>query len=274
MPVDLNAIDYSALDRLDVTAYLFHPRPDYEKASAGDQVLIPVGKGVAVGAKLHLSAQAGPNILFFHGNGEIASDYDDFAEIYSKLGMNFIPVDYRGYGKSSGNPTITGMMRDSHAVYGYVRTLLRERKYSGPFIAMGRSLGSASALELLAAYGDKIDGVVIESGFARTQTLFDLLGLDMKAFGLTEEDGFRNLDKIMTFGKPTLIIHAEQDHILPFSEGEALFEASPAAEKTFLKIPGANHNDILMRGLREYMKAVKELTEKALRSRDGAQRSK
>ena len=130
---------------------------------------------------------------------------------------------------------------------------------------MGRSLGSASALELLSAHVDRIKGVIIESGFAYSDTLAGILGLSMQAMGLTEEDGFRNIDKIRTFGGPTLIIHAEYDHILPFPDGQALFDASPAPDKKLLKIQGANHNDIFLKGLREYMDAVKELTEKATR---------
>jgi hypothetical protein len=74
--------------------------------------------------------------------------------------------------------------------------------------------------------------------------------------GFTEETGFRNLDKIRYWKKPLLIIHAEFDHIIPFAEGRALYEASQSPEKTFLKVAGANHNDILAVGFADYMKAV------------------
>ena len=259
--IDLSKIDYSALDRLDVAAYLFYPRPDYGPASI-EEILIPVEEGVQIGARFHTREKSAPTLLFFHGNGEIVADYDELAEVFIGAGVNFLPVDYRGYGKSSGSPSITSMMRDCHQIYGFIRRWLNEKGVSGPFIVMGRSLGSASALELLAAYGDKIDAVVIESGFAYSQTLLNLLGVELKSLGLSEEDGFRNLDKIRTFGKPTLIIHAEYDHILPFTEGQALFEASPADGKSLLKIPGANHNDIFARGLKEYVAALKELVER------------
>ena len=65
------------------------------------------------------------------------------------------------------------------------------------------------------------------------------------------------------FDKPTLIIHAEHDHIIPISEGEALHNASQAIDKMILKIPNANHNDIFARGLSEYMASVKKLAIKA-----------
>ena len=268
--IDLSKIDYSHLDRPEFLAFLFHPRPEFDvprsRTARKEDILISVEKNIVVGARFHLAGERGPNILFFHGNGEIAADYDDLADIYTRLGINFYPVDYRGYGRSTGTPTITDMMRDCHVVFNYWKDWLKERNYKGPLIVMGRSLGSASALELIAAQGDVISGIVIESGFAYSEALIRILGFNMEDLGLTEEDGFRNVDKIRTFGKPTLIIHAELDRILPFKEGLALYEASPAQDKKLLKIPGANHNDIFMKGLRNYMDAVRELGEKAARA--------
>ena len=89
-----------------------------------------------------------------------------------------------------------------------------------------------------------------------------LLGINMEAMGLREEDGFQNSNKIAKFTNPTLIIHGEHDQLLPLSEGTALYEASPAEDKRLLVIKGATHNDIFMRGMKEYLEAVKELAEK------------
>jgi hypothetical protein len=70
------------------------------------------------------------------------------------------------------------------------------------------------------------------------------------------------VDKIKAFTKPTVIIHAEFDHIIPFSDGQALFEASGAKDKVLVTVPGANHNDIFMRGLDRYLEAIAGLAEK------------
>ena len=189
------------------------------------------------------------------------ADYDDFGRMMNQLGINFLAVDYRGYGRSSGQPTVTAMMRDCHLVFDYVKKWLHKNDYPVPLVLMGRSLGSASVLELAMHYAADIDGLIVESGFAYAGPLLELLGIAIDDIGFEEAKGFRNIDKIHTFRKPTLIIHAENDHIIPFSDGEALFEACPAAHKTFLKISGANHNDILMLGLKDYLAAVKKLTE-------------
>jgi fermentation-respiration switch protein FrsA (DUF1100 family) len=262
--IDISTIDYSKFDRPEILRMLFHPRPERaisEGGKKGKDFLIPVETDVVVGGRLHVSGKSKSNILFFHGNGEIVADYNDLGELYIREGLNFLPVDYRGYGRSTGTPTITNMMRDAHVIYDYIVRWLSDNGYGGPLIVMGRSLGSASALELAAHYNSQINGLAIESGFAYASPLLELLGINIVALGLREEEGFSNLEKIERFVKPTLIIHAELDHIIPLSEGQALYEASPAGTKRFLKIRGANHNDIFLRGMGEYLEALKELSE-------------
>jgi fermentation-respiration switch protein FrsA (DUF1100 family) len=262
--IDLAQIDYGTLDRPEILMFLFHPRREESeepgRTSATD-MLITVAEEVMIGARFHMISSTAANLLFFHGNGEIVSDYDDLGPIYNSMDINFLPVDYRGYGRSTGEPTVTGMMRDCHVLYKTIRHWLTDNGYSGPFIVMGRSLGSASVIELAAHYQSEIDGLIVESGFAYAEPLLRLLGIDARSLGFREEAGFRNVDKIATYAKPTLIIHAEYDHIIPFSDGQALYEACSAPQKTLVKIPGANHNDIFVRGFGQYMGAIKEFTE-------------
>ena len=260
--IDISKIDYSQLDRPEILMYLFHPRPEFGKSiSASDDgnVMIPVAAEIAIGARFHMADTSAANILFFHGNGEIVADYDEFGQMMNKLGINFWAVDYRGYGRSTGQPTVSAMMRDCHVIFDYVTRWLKENAYRGSLFLMGRSLGSASVLELAAHYDRQIQGLIVESGFAYAGPLLQLLGIDITALGFEEAKGFRNIDKIASFKKPTLIIHAEQDHIIPFSDGQALFDACGASHKSLLKIPGANHNNIFMYGLNNYMTAVQKL---------------
>jgi uncharacterized protein len=263
--LDRNAVDYSPLDVPEVLLRLFHPRPEFSPGDAHPEardLLIPVAEDVVVGARFHPAAATAPTILFFHGNGEIVADYDELAPFYSRQGVNFFPVDYRGYGRSTGAPTVSAMMRDCHTVLAFARQWLPERGYRGPLIIMGRSLGSASALELAAAYPAEIKALIVESGFAYAGPLLELLGVNLAAIGFQEMAGFRNVDKIRAYPGPTLIIHAEHDHIIPLSDGQALYDSSAAVHKTLLKIPHANHNDILLQGFGEYMAAIKELAGK------------
>jgi uncharacterized protein len=263
--IDLSQIDYTTLDRPEILTFLFHPRQEWagsQGPGTATDMLIPVAEDVEIGARFHVVTNTAANLLFFHGNGEIVSDYDDLGPVYNQMDINFLPVDYRGYGRSTGKPTVTDMMRDCHVIYKFVRRWLTDNGCSGPFIVMGRSLGSASVIELAAQYRDKIDGLIVESGFAFAEPLLRLLGIDTQRLGFEEESGFRNVDKIRKYDRPTLIIHAEYDHIIPFSDGLALHEACNAPEKRLVKIPGANHNDIFVRGFVQYMAAIKDFVEK------------
>lgn len=151
------------------------------------------------------------------------------------------------------------MMRDCHLIFDFAVQWLDRHNFIGPLVVMGRSLGSASALELAACYPGRIAGLIIESGFAYASPLLALLGIDAATIGFREEIGFRNVDKIAAYDGPTLVIHAEYDHIIAFSEGQSLFDASTSANKKLLQIPGANHNDIQYRGFEAYMHSVKDL---------------
>jgi fermentation-respiration switch protein FrsA (DUF1100 family) len=259
--------DYSILDRPEILMFLFHPRPESNRLagiSAAQDMLITVEPGVDVGARFHMAAKTGVNILFFHGNGEIVSDYDELGPVFNQMDINFLAIDYRGYGRSTGQPTVSAMMKDCHVIFSFIKEWLTTNNYAGPLVVMGRSLGSASALELVQHYKNEIDGLIIESGFAHVTPLLKLLGIDTETLGFKEETGFGNIDKIRDFDKPTLIIHAELDHIIAYSEGESLYNACAAPNKALLKISGANHNDIFMRGFTEYMAGVKALATKLM----------
>ena len=249
---------YAALDQPLVLQFLFHPRRDYPGTTAPDREhLIPVDQDIDVGAAFHLADPLFPNILFFHGNGEIVSDYDDLGPVFNRLGFNFIVADYRGYGKSSGTPTVTTMLLDCHTVLDYVVNELKNRKFSGALSVMGRSLGSASALELAAGRQDQIDRLVIESGFAHAAPLLKTLGIDPDMIGFQEAQGFGNADKIKQWTKPLLVIHAQYDHIIDYSQGETLYNLCPCADKHLEMIPDANHNDIFIKGFDQYMNSLK-----------------
>jgi len=253
-----NAGQYTHLDKPAILTRLFHPRPDFGESRSGEDVNIPVADGVHVGARFHRAGRDAPTLLFFHGNGEIVADYDELAPYINQLGAHFLPVDYRGYGRSSGTPTVSAMMQDCHRIYDFIQSWLAERGEQGPLVVMGRSLGSAPALEVARSALDEIGGLVIESGFAHLVPLLDLIGVDVAMLNITEASGVQNLEAMAAVTCPTLVIHAELDHIIPYAEGETLFAACPATDKRLVRIAGANHNDILARGLRAYLSALED----------------
>jgi hypothetical protein len=266
--IDSETIRHPAFDRPEICSRLFYPRREtgpFHIGAGFRRLSIPVERDVVVGGRFHEAGKEAPTLLFFHGNGEIAADYDDLAAVYRGMGINFLPVDYRGYGLSTGMPSVTSMMRDAHRILEYVRSWLGEAGFTGPLAVMGRSLGSAPALEAARHNEGMVRGLIIESGFARILPLLALLGIDDPE--LSEEEGPRNLEKIREVRMPTLIIHAEYDRIIPFAEGEDLFRSAGAERKTFLEIPGADHNDLFFRGRKAYLDAIGKFMQMLVSSR-------
>ena len=238
-----------------LSSFLFHPRKSYQDIDEND-MLIDVEDSVQVGARLHLINQSVPTILLFHGNGEIGPEYDDIARVYNQKNINFIIADFRGYGFSTGVPNVANTLTDAHIILDFVLSQLKEKDYFGSLILMGRSLGSVSVLELAKRYPKDFFGLIIESGFADEEPLFKLIGTTPEQAGFKKEDGFLNGEKIKEYEGPLLIIHAEQDHIIPFSQGELLYDSCPSKDKYFLPVPHANHNNILAVSFQKYFEEV------------------
>jgi len=252
----------SVLDHPLVLSHLFHPRVEDSLRQAKnnrEDILIPVDRGVEIGASFHFVNKAAPVILFFHGNGEIVSDYDDLGCLFNEKGLNFFVVDYRGYGRSTGTASVSSMMTDCLGIFDFALAYMSKMKLTGSLCVMGRSLGSASAIELCSTRASDFKCLIIESGFARVAPLLKKLGINPQRIGFKEEQGFENIDKLKTFLKPCLVIHAQFDHIIPFSEGQALFDACASSDKTLLEIKGANHNDIFLKGMDPYLEHIKKI---------------
>jgi hypothetical protein len=257
--------DYSALDKPEVLELLFHPvrLPRTPVPSGCDEHDIPVGPGVGVAARFHLPAEKdGPNIIFFHGNGELVGDYDEVGSLFAGQGLGFVVVDYRGYGWSGGAPTVSSMLADSSTIFDYVRAQLAGAGRAGHLVVMGRSLGSVSALELASCRDKELAGIIIESGFANTCPLLRSLGIDVEGLGITEATGFGNIPKIRAFMKPVLILHAQNDQVIPLSEAAALHAECGAAGKELQVIPGAGHNNILQVTGRLYYEVISSFARK------------
>lgn len=250
---------YYKLDHPDVLRFVFHPRKDFTTAlpAGAMDYAIAVNGDVSIGCRFYLAGRDSPSIIFFHGNGEVVSDYDDIGPIYNRYGISLLAVDYRGYGRSSGAPTVTSMMQDAHDIFKEITRWLKDQGRTGPLFVMGRSLGSASALEIASTCGSDISGLIIESGFAYTAPLLNFLGVDTRAYGINETDCLMHIEKIKHCTKSTLIIHAEFDQFIPMSDAEALFNTSPAQKKELKKISGADHNTILMMAGKDYFETIK-----------------
>jgi len=250
------------LDDPRAASAVFFPRPDMPcgpEAEGSRDHLFDVEPGVRLRLRLFPGPPDAPAILFFHGNGETGRDYDGVADEYRALPATFAVAEYRGYGPSTGEPSLLTFLPDAHRTLAELKTLLAAEGRSGKVVVMGRSLGSAPAIELAAARAEEVSGLIVESGFARIVPLLELIGVPAERLGITEEHGPRSEAKMASIALPTLIMHAEEDEIIPIRDADLLFAASADPAKVLLRVPHAGHNDISHRAGKAYFDRIREL---------------
>ena len=250
--------EFKILDQPALLNFIFYPRGDYFRIQDSDRIMsfsVPVEEGISISCKFYIGGRQNPNLLFFHGNGEVAGEYADIGEEFNRIGLNLFAADYRGYGSSGGKPTVSNMIKDSHPLLQGFKKILREKGFPGSRFIMGRSLGSASAIELASKYPDEFKGLIIESGFCDVTDLLARIGISLKQTGLKTVVS-PGLDRVAKITLPALILHGEYDSIVPLREGEKIYRYIGSKDKRMVVIPDADHNTIFMVGMERYMKEL------------------
>ena len=247
-------IDYAYLDELGA-AQVFFPRPDPMPPPAGASDLhFKVDGDTFIGARFYPLAETQPTLLYFHGNGEVASDHDDIAPFYHDLGLNLLVAEFRGYGRSNGQPSFERLLADAHPVAEAAAEFLEQHDFTGPGLVMGRSLGSHPALELAAHGSGRFEGVIIESGSSGVARTLARLGApeSRRAADLLAA----HEEKLRAIDLPVLLIHGEMDDLVPCSQAMWLQSLLGVDRCRLEVIPRAGHNDLLWRGREQYFGAI------------------
>ncbi len=254
-------IDYSPIDQPLLLQFIFYPRKDSTPCPAnGFDLPVGVEGGASISCRVYMGRPEWPGVLFFHGNGEVVRDYDEISSFYHQRRMNLVVADYRGYGASTGTPTLTHLAQDAHDIYKQVREELSRRNLRKDLWVMGRSLGSISALELAYHYQQEMKGLIIESGFPSVVRIMLHLGVPALGIGLEKIDQ-EWVGRIKKIFLPALVIHGGLDSLVPLQNAKDVYEYLGARDKKLLVIPSATHNDIMLVGFKDYFKAIQEFVE-------------
>ena len=181
-------------------------------------------------------------LLFFHGNAGNISHRMDSIEIFHRLGLSVLIIDYRGYGQSEGSPSESGTEKDARAAW---RWLIEEAGQAPTDIVLfGRSLGAAVAAEL----AGEVDpaAVILESPFRSVPAIAGdvypfIPARQLARLAYNTEQAVRHVDA------PILVIHSRDDEIIPFSHGLAVHDAAEAP-KQMLPIRGGHNTGFLESG--------------------------
>lgn len=254
--------DYSYVDQPQLLQYLFYPRYDASVAPQGSfDFFVEAAGDTRVACRFYPADSTWPWMLYFHGNGEVASDYDDIAPFYQLCRINLVVADYRGYGLSQGQPSVCSLVSDAERVLKAVIQEVQVRYNQSNWWVMGRSMGSIAALHLAHQYPDELQGFIIESGFACVTRLITHLGI-MASNSCLKDIEAQCLQMIAQIRIPALILHGDRDSLVPWAEGKLIYDTLNSS-KQMLTIPGASHNDIIFRDIPRYFGAIQDFINSA-----------
>ena len=218
----------------------FQPWPGHvaTPADAGlahEDVELVAADGVRLHAWLvHPDVEPVGRVLFLHGNAQNVSYHLPAALWWVAEGYEVLALDYRGYGRSAGSPTIDGALLDVDAALGFVET--RGAADGLPSHVFGQSLGASLAILALAAdprAAGRVDALVVEAGFARFGRVaaeiasrvaftWPLQWLPRLTLAALDDP----VDAIGAVGVPTVVVHSADDRIVAIDHGRELFAAA------------------------------------------------
>ncbi|HEY7501402.1 MAG TPA: alpha/beta hydrolase [Vicinamibacterales bacterium] len=175
-------------------------------------------------------------ILYLHGNASTIASRMNVAHYVRlrELGVNILAPEYRGYHGLSGVPSEASVAADARAGYDYLRTTAHvpaER-----LVIFGWSLGAAIAVGLASEVDSR--AVVLEGAPA---SIVDIGQQQYPMFPIRWiiRNPFNAIQRVARIRAPILFLHSPEDTIVPFREGQRLFEAA-RPPKTFVEVRGGH----------------------------------
>ena len=179
-------------------------------------------------------------LLFFHGNAGNISHRRESIQVFHRLGLNVLIIDYRGYGQSGGKPSEQGLYQDATAAWRY----LTEEKGIDPenVIIFGRSLGGAVAARLAA--GVQARGLILESTMSSAKEFARAVFRILSRLVVIRYD-FNTAQHIQHVNYPVLVLHSPDDEIMPFHLGKKVYQLANQP-KHFVRMRGDHNNGFLL----------------------------
>ncbi|HYC70559.1 MAG TPA: alpha/beta hydrolase [Opitutaceae bacterium] len=211
---------------------LIFPRPPPSYALGADHFQLTTPDGVKLAARHWANPAAKHTLLWFYGNGEDLGALEAYVTEWVRRGFAVMAVDYRGYGRSGGEPTEAAAYADAALALDWLKN--EKGVPASRIVLMGYSLGSGPAVEL--ATREKVAGLILIAPLVSAYRV-------MTNVPLLPGDKFVNVRKIPRIRCPVLILHGTVDRTVPFWHGKKLFELAPEP-KRHLWVEGAGHGDL------------------------------
>jgi fermentation-respiration switch protein FrsA (DUF1100 family) len=191
--------------------------------------------------------------LAFHGNASNIANRVPVYEFLHSTPANVFALEYRGYGHSEGKPDEAGVYRDAEAAYEY---LVNTKGIDGKaIISFGQSLGTAVATHI--ASRRQVAGVVLEAPFPSASRVARKVFWFLPGVSPLVHGQFDTQAWLKEVHAPILIVHCDQDPVIPFQFGQEVFDAA-LPPKNFLPINGYCHEESSLVAPTQYRTALQE----------------
>jgi alpha-beta hydrolase superfamily lysophospholipase len=248
---------------------------------AFEEVRFRAADGVGLAGWLVPHPESRANLVVCHGHGRNRGQVAGLLRAFHDLRLNVLAFDFRGHGDSDGHTSTFGRreVQDLRAAAAY----LRDRCPGRPLLLVGVSLGAAVCLQALPDLPD-VRGVWSEGAFARFGDAVDnafaavpacvrpavvggyywLGWLDCGLWG----PSLNPVERLEGARAPVYICHARGDRLVPFGQGQALYDAY-RGPKGHWWVEGASHYNVRQRHHDEYLARLRAFLEQCLAGPEG-----
>ena len=186
-------------------------------------------------------------ILYLHGNAGSLENRIHKINHFEDMNINFLLLSWRGFSGNKGKPTEQGLYQDARSA---VKWLIKQGVFEENIIVYGESLGTGVTTEI--AQNRNFAGIILESPFtsmvAAGKSKYPIFPIR-----LLLKDRYESDKKIKNIKSPVLIMHGEQDNIVPFWMGEKMFELANEPKYSYF----SKYDDHMMDFNNELINSIK-----------------
>ena len=242
----------------DGTFFPIDERPDDNIGTNQENIMLMSADGNNIHHVL-VKPQSTPKatIFVFQGSGSKVSNWTNLLKPLVEDGYQLFLMDYRGFGNSEGRASHERVALDAHRAFLYL--IDREDVRSKPLLILGQSYGGQLAINVAITYPENVDVLVTEGTFTsfRNIAVYSTPWIGKPFTWTFFQNPYNSLKLIKKASMPKLIIHSQEDDVVPLFMGEELFD-SAGGEKVFWKISG-QHTDALIDYPEEFVSRVNKM---------------
>ena len=186
--------------------------------------------------------------IYYYGNAETVLGSRPIVERFARdFDVEVLVIDVRGYGFSDGVPSLDALLADGLRMFDvYVADPARP---PGPLFLYGHSLGSAAAVHVAASRPTA--GLILEAPptsaaevvptWRRHYPWFLRWAIRLEADAGLRARRPQPVERIRDVSAPLLVLHGDQDDVVPPEFGRRMFDAAPGPDKTWCPVPDTGH---------------------------------